>query len=125
MAYIIDHSFALSESFKPNPNYTKKTNKITTTKWATENATKSLTKHAVNQDRKRKYGFEFDNITDTHYEDYINEEFRRKTTRRLLRNKLKQHQKEAALIPYGEKTEEICEKHFNTLIRLIGNYVRA
>ena len=125
MAFIIDHSFSISESFYPPYNHSHKVHKFNSNKWATQKKNKSLTKRAIIQDRRRKYGLEFDYVSDTFDEDLVNETARRDTTRRILRSKLDKLQSDARLIPYGVVNDDLCAKHFAALVHLIGLYVNS
>ena len=69
----MEHSFNIAESFNQKTYTPKmKSNKIITAKWVAENNKKALQGRAVNKDRFRKYGIEFDNATDSYDEDLIN-----------------------------------------------------
>ena len=72
----MEHAFNLA-SFAPEMSYAKKNpTRIIVSKWDTANKNKSLQGRAIDKDRNRKYGLEFDNMTDCYDEDYTNILFR-------------------------------------------------
>ena len=75
--------------YPKNKNPKMRTPKILNTKWLSEINKKTLKGRAIKADRFKNlhYGYEFDNITDTNYEDIVNKKIQRKATIRQKINK--------------------------------------